>query len=137
VKDETPHTRYVAVDPENVDDRAAAQTLTRQLQNFEEIDDKNEKIAIKIARKQYTTNSAKKKKPKEFREWKRDYIRDTDGDQMALLMKSLVKMRNDPRKKAPTNQPATATSNQKVVQPSRYGQNAVPPSATKQEFSSI
>jgi len=63
-------------------------------------------------KKQYCLNSAKKKKPKEFREWRRDYIRETDGDQMAALTRSLQKMRGDPRSK---KVPVPANSNQKTV----------------------
>lgn len=73
--------------------------MTKQLNAFEEMNDRNEKIAAKVAKKQANVNSNKKKKPKEFREWRRDYIRETDGDQMALLTKSLQKMRGEPRTK--------------------------------------
>lgn len=50
-------------------------------------------------KKQYCTNLLKKKKPKELREWKRDYIRETDGEQMAAMNKALLKLRGEPRSK--------------------------------------
>lgn len=99
VKDEAPGTRYLPQDPENEEHRKAANLLTKQLNAFEEMNERNEKIAAKIVKKQYCLNSTKKKKPKEFREWRRDYIRESDGDQMAQLTKSLQKMRGEPRSK--------------------------------------
>lgn len=112
VKDETTATRYLPADPDCEEHRKAATLLTKHIGTFEEMYDKNEKIATKVMKKQYCLNSAKKKKPKEFREWRRDYIRETDGDQMAALTRSLQKMRGDPRSK---KVPAPANSNQKTA----------------------
>lgn len=80
MKDEVPGTRYYPKDPDNEDHRKMSNQITKQFTSFDEMYDRSEKIAQKIVKKQYCPNSVKKKKPKEFREWRRDFIRETDGD---------------------------------------------------------
>lgn len=48
------------------------------MNNFDEIEERNEIVAAKIMKKQYCMKIGKKLKPKELAIWKRDYIRETD-----------------------------------------------------------
>lgn len=78
IKDETPGTRYIAKDNDCAEDRRAATELTKAMNNFDEIEERNEIVAAKIMKKQYCMKIGKKLKPKELAIWKRDYIRETD-----------------------------------------------------------
>jgi hypothetical protein len=89
VKDETNGTRFIAKDPESTEDRKAATELTKAMNNFDEIEERNEIIAAKIMKKQHCMKIGKRLKPKELSQWKKDYIRENDELQMALLSKSV------------------------------------------------
>jgi hypothetical protein len=51
VKDETNGTRFIAKDPESTEERKAATELTKAMNNFDEIEERNEIIAAKIMKK--------------------------------------------------------------------------------------
>lgn len=51
VTDEASGTRYVAKDPEIAEDRKAATELTKAMNNFDEIEERNEVVAAKIMKK--------------------------------------------------------------------------------------
>lgn len=51
MKDETNGTRFIAKDPDVTEDRKAATELTKAMNNFDEIEERNEIVAAKILKK--------------------------------------------------------------------------------------